>query len=97
MGMIKMLLTWPVSLPLSGVGWLSGKIAAQAESEMYDPAKIKEAMQALEDALEDGAISEDEFDEAERVLLDRLKEAASRAAGQSSGQEPEQGDVSDAA
>lgn len=44
----------------------------QAYDELYDPEKIKQALIHLQLKLEMGAITEEEYDEAEEVLLDRL-------------------------
>lgn len=73
MGLVKTLLTFPVSGPVKGGLWVAGKIHEAAEQKMNDPAAIRSALQRLEDQLLSGEISEDEYDEAEEVLLRRLQ------------------------
>ena len=48
----------------------------RAYDELYDPEKIKETLIQLQLKLEMGEISEEEYDEAEEVLLDRLDEVS---------------------
>ncbi len=75
MGILSTLLTFPASVPLSGVQWLSEKIVEAAEAQLYDPAAIKAELAAQEARLEAGEITEDEYEALEMVLLLRLKEA----------------------
>jgi hypothetical protein len=72
MGLLSRLLTAPVSLPVSGALWVAAKVAECAETELTDPATIRQALDALERDLLAGRITEDAFEEAEADLLARL-------------------------
>lgn len=74
MSLISNLLTLPVSGPFRGVGWVLGKIAESAEREYYNPAAVKALLTELENRLDKGDISEDEYEAEEARLLDRLQE-----------------------
>jgi hypothetical protein len=74
MGLLTRLLTLPVSGPL----WVVGQIAAEAERRLYDEDAIRAHLVQLEIAFEDGHITEAELEEAEDILLDRLREARAR-------------------
>jgi hypothetical protein len=74
MGLLSRLLTFPVSGPL----WVIEQIADEAERRLYDEREIRTQLTQLEMAYEDGQISEEELEEAEDVLLDRLREARAR-------------------
>ncbi len=74
MGILTSSLTFPVSVPLRGVGWIARKIAEAAEAEYYDPAHVQTALRALEERLDAGEITESQFEQEEEVLLARLKE-----------------------
>lgn len=75
MGLLRSLLTFPVSGPIQGSLWIAGKIHEAAEQELNDPGTIRRELQRLETALLAGEISEEAYDEAELVLLTRLREA----------------------
>lgn len=75
MGLLRTLITLPVSGPLKGTFWVTDQINQAAEREFYDPGAIRRALKALEDQLVRGEISEDDYDEAETILLHRLKAA----------------------
>jgi hypothetical protein len=74
MGLLK-LLTFPVSLPLSGGTWVLRTVLTEAERRYYDEAAILEEMAQLERQLETGEIDDQSFDEREEALLERLLEA----------------------
>jgi hypothetical protein len=58
--------------PLHGVVWLGRKLNDLAEQELNDPGRIKEELMALQMQFEMDEISEQEYTEKERDLLDRL-------------------------
>lgn len=58
--------------PLKGVVWLSRKINEVADQELNDVGHIKEGLIALQTQLELDEITEQEYIEKERDLLDRL-------------------------
>lgn len=74
MGLLK-LLTFPVSLPISGGTWVLQTVLSEAERKYYDEPAILEEMSQLEQQLRAGAIDEPTFDEREEALLQRLLEA----------------------
>lgn len=76
MGLVSKLLTLPVSAPLKGSLWIGQKIHEAADQELHDPAALRSALSHLEKQLLAGEISEEEYDEAELVLLARLQAAA---------------------
>lgn len=53
-------------------------IQERAEDELYNPAKIQEALIKLQMELELEQISEEEYDRKETELLERLSEAQKR-------------------
>ena len=58
--------------PLKGVVWLGGKIKDVAEEELNDVGRIKEELMALQVRFEMDEITEQQYTEQERNLLDRL-------------------------
>ena len=57
---------------------ISRKIHQSVEAELYDKDNITQALQELYMLLETEKITEEEFDEQEKVLLDRLDEIERR-------------------
>jgi hypothetical protein len=77
-GLITGLLTLPLA-PVRGTVWLAEVLQAQAENAMDEESALQGALAELELARETGEMSEEEIEEAENQLLDRL--IAIRAAG----------------
>ncbi|ADE84817.1 gas vesicle protein GvpG [Rhodobacter capsulatus] len=73
MGLLRKLLLAPVELPITGALWIVEKIAETAESELTDPGTVRRLLRGLEQQLEAGEITEEEYEFAEEILLDRLK------------------------
>ncbi|MBB1245631.1 gas vesicle protein GvpG [Streptomyces durbertensis] len=73
MGLITGILTLPLA-PVRGTAWVLDQVVLAAEREYYDPAPVRAELAALERALTEGRIEEDEFDRREDELLDRLEE-----------------------
>lgn len=72
MGLITGLLTLPLA-PVRGVVWLAQIIQAEAENyDQLDEPSILAALEELELAREAGEFSEDEIEEAENALVERL-------------------------
>lgn len=67
--------------PVKGVVWLARKIQEQAEAEMYDEPGVRQALHALYEQLDNGDISEAEFEEREEDLVDRLEAIQTRKEG----------------
>ena len=57
------------------------KIRDMAENELYGEDKIKNELLKLQLMLETGEITEEQYKETERALMDRLEEAATRKQG----------------
>ena len=81
MGLLLNVVGAPISGPIQGLMWLARVLQEQAERALYDEDGIRAALLALEDRLEAGTISEDDYDAEERVLLERLKISRDRARG----------------
>ncbi|MEM6739110.1 MAG: gas vesicle protein GvpG [Pseudomonadota bacterium] len=75
MGLIRALLTFPVSAPIKGSWWLAEQIETAAMDELTDPTAIRRALAELEAQLEAGDLDEARFEELELILLERLRGA----------------------
>ena len=73
MGLITGLLTLPLA-PVRGTVWLAQVIQQHAETQLYDEPAIMAALAELESAREQGIYSDEEIEEAEDALLQRLIE-----------------------
>ena len=76
MGILSSLLTLPVTGPLKGSLWVGRKIHEAAVQQLNDPGAIRRELRRLEAALVAGEMSEEDYDEAEMVLLTRLRDVA---------------------
>jgi chorismate mutase len=65
------LLSLPIA-PVRGVMWLAEQIQDQAELQYYDPARIREQLERIDEARRSGELPEDECAELENELLQRL-------------------------
>jgi len=72
MGFVFNLLTFPVLGPIRGVHWLAIKATETAENELLDESKVRGELLELQVRLEMGEITEEEYDEQENVLVERL-------------------------
>ncbi|ARE42205.1 hypothetical protein RGUI_4064 [Rhodovulum sp. P5] len=72
MGLLGKLLTLPVKGPMDASVWVAEKIHEAAEKEWNDPVALKAQLSDAERRLVAGEISEDEYDEIEEALLERL-------------------------
>ena len=72
MGLLKSLAMLPLA-PVAGVVWVAEQLEAQAERQMYGPEAVLAELQGLQDALDDGLLSEEEYLGAEDELLSRLE------------------------
>jgi len=77
MGILRGLVTAPVSGPLFGLTWLATRIAEAADQEMANPERIEKSLLDLGARLEAGEIDEATHDAREAELLAEL--AALRA------------------
>lgn len=70
---IGALLGLPVVVPIAGLGWIARQIAEAALAEFANPDRVREALFALETALERGEIDETTYEAREAELLERLQ------------------------
>jgi len=66
------LLTSPVLGPIRGIHWLAAKIAEAAEGELLDEDQVRNELLELQMRLDTGEISEEEYDEQEKVVVEQL-------------------------
>ena len=71
MGLLLGLLSLPIA-PVRGVMWLAEQIQDQAEQQYYDPVRIREQLERIDEARRNGELPEDECAELENELLQRL-------------------------
>ncbi|AYN38534.1 gas vesicle protein [Streptomyces dangxiongensis] len=72
MGLIGEVLMLPFA-PVRGSAWAVRQVLQEAERIYYDPATVRAELARLEEQLEAGEITEEEFDQREDELLDRLE------------------------
>jgi len=76
-GVIKELLLLPLA-PVRGTVWVVEQVAEEADRQLYDPAAIRRQLAELEMDYESGRLSDEERDQEEAVLLERLTIARER-------------------
>ncbi|PRO66183.1 gas vesicle protein GvpG [Alkalicoccus urumqiensis] len=69
--MIGKLFTWP----LDTVVFAARKVKEEADRQYYDPKEIQRQLALLQLQLDEGTLSEEEYDEQEEVLLERYRQA----------------------
>ena len=72
MGFVFDLLASPVLGPIRGVHWLATKAIETAENELLDESKVRGELLELQMSLDMSDITEEEYDEQEGVLVERL-------------------------
>ena len=77
MGLITGLLTLPLA-PVRGAAWVADQVAQEADRQLYDEDRILRELAALEMAVEDGEMTEEERAREEDDLLERLNVARAR-------------------
>ncbi|MCZ9351639.1 MULTISPECIES: gas vesicle protein GvpG [Streptomyces] len=87
MGLISEVLLLPFA-PVRGSAWAIRQVLNEAERIYYDPATVRAELARLEEQLEAGEITEEEFDRQEDGLLDRLEIASRTSAGLGNGTAP---------
>lgn len=90
MGLFSGLLLLPLA-PVRGVAWVVEQVADEADRQLYDPESIRRDMLQLELEWDDGRLSEEERQEEEDRLLERLAVSQARAAAWHEQQEAENG------
>jgi hypothetical protein len=83
-GLISEVLLLPFA-PVRGSAWAIKQVVQEAERIYYDPATIRAELARLEEQMEAGEITEEEFDSLEDELLDRLEIASRGSAGTGNG------------
>ena len=71
MGLLTGLLTLPLA-PVRGTIWLAELIMAEAENQEYDESALTARLLELEELRETGEFSDEELEEAENALVERL-------------------------
>lgn len=79
MGLLAKLLTFPVS----GPWWVMEQVVAEAERQLYDEDEIRRQLAELEIAHEQGALSDQDLEDTEEQLLERLRIARARREAES--------------
>jgi chorismate mutase len=76
-GLITGILGLPLA-PVRGTIWVAEQIRQQAEDELYDPARIREQLEAVDRARTEGNLTDDEATRLEDELVERLMVARTR-------------------
>jgi hypothetical protein len=82
MNLLARILTFPFTAPIETAMWTARKIAERAEEIYYDDATVRAALMELEMKLDLGEIDEEQFEEEETILLQRLKDIRDYKAAQ---------------
>ena len=69
------------TLLIGGIKFVLGKLVAAVDAELNDDSVYREELLAAQMKLELGEISDEEFAETERVLLDAIREVRERRTG----------------
>jgi len=82
MNLLARILTFPFTAPIDTAMWTARKLAERAEEIYYDDAPVRAALMELEMKLDLGEIDEEQFEEEETILLQRLKDIREYKAAQ---------------
>lgn len=80
MGLVTGLLTLPLA-PVRLVGWVADVLAQEAWEREFSPAATRRALQSAQRDLEDGRLTEEQYEQIEDRLVERLVAAQRRQAG----------------
>ncbi|MET7933824.1 gas vesicle protein GvpG [Streptomyces sp. NPDC005322] len=80
MGVLSQVVLFPLA-PVRGVAWIAERLMDAAEGDLYDPSVIRARLAALNEALEEGSISSEEFERQEDRLLDLLERPPGKGQG----------------
>jgi hypothetical protein len=72
------MLTKLLLAPVSGPWWVMNRVVEAAERQLYDEDLIRAELAELEILHESGQIDDQQLEEAEEALLERLREARAR-------------------
>jgi Gas vesicle protein G len=70
-GIVTYVVTFPYA-PVRIVTSLAKVLLREAEQELYGSASIRRQLEDLDEALESGALSQEEYEQAQQAILDRL-------------------------
>ena len=73
--MLFKLLAAPVTAPVSGFNFILKQLIEMAEKELYDPERIRERILLLQMQLEQGEITEEEYNAQEGELMAQWRAA----------------------
>lgn len=79
MGLFTGLLTLPLA-PVRGTIWVAEQVLDEAERQFYDPAVIRSQLEQVDEMRRRGEISEEEAEQMEDDLVERLMESRRRRA-----------------
>jgi hypothetical protein len=71
MGLVMGLVTLPLA-PVRATLWLTEQLVAAAERELYDPQRLEAELAEAQAAHARGELSDEELDEFEEVVVERL-------------------------
>jgi chorismate mutase len=71
MGLFTGLLTLPLA-PVRGVVWVADQVLQEAERQYYDPARIRQELDEVDEARRTGVVDDEEADQLEEELIARL-------------------------
>lgn len=84
MGIFSAILGLPLA-PVRGVVWISEIVRDQVEEELFSPAAMRRDLEAVEEALRSGQISEEEAAREEDAIIQRV--VGGGGAGSAGGEE----------
>lgn len=73
MGLLSSLLGLPLA-PVRGTIWVAEQLQEEAEQEFYDPARIRQELEEIDEQRRSGEIDPGVADELEEELIARLTE-----------------------
>jgi Gas vesicle protein G len=79
-GLLTGLLTLPLA-PVRGTIWVAERMLEEAERQLNDPEAIEQQIVEAEEAFDRGELSEEEFEQIEEELLERLLGQGGRDGG----------------
>jgi hypothetical protein len=73
--MLFKLLTAPITAPIAGFTFIMDQLRDMADRELFDPDRIRDELLMLQLQLDDGEITEEEYEEQEAEIIARLRAA----------------------
>lgn len=88
--MLLRLLTLPISAPIAGIRFCLEKVAEVADKELWDEEPVREQLILVNEAYEEGRLTEEDFRAREAELLTRLREIREHAKARARAEAEEQ-------